>query len=220
MRATEKVHQERQSVWLDNITRRMLDSGQIARDVEQYSVTGLRQKRPTSRPTRRRPTLRVPQARLERSHQCIARMPEACEVNKADEVAGADDQGSRFRRPRLSSLMTSIRWEAVTSICPSPPHLNPHSERNELDWPETLRNGPPADLPSVTRLLSRDLPVLGSAPQPSHTVEVTGPNPVRPTPVPQHENSAAPLIASRQSRIEPRRRRPRRSWAAQRVKRV
>jgi transaldolase len=41
MRATERLHQEGQSLWLDNITRKMLDSGQIARYVEEYSVTGL-----------------------------------------------------------------------------------------------------------------------------------------------------------------------------------
>src|SRR5258706_4196990 len=41
MRATERLHAEGQSLWLDNITRKMLDSGQIARYVEQYSVTGL-----------------------------------------------------------------------------------------------------------------------------------------------------------------------------------
>jgi transaldolase len=31
MRATERLHSEGQSLWLDNITRKMLDSGQIAR---------------------------------------------------------------------------------------------------------------------------------------------------------------------------------------------
>ena len=41
MRATERLHGEGQSLWLDNITRKMLDSGQLARYVEQYSVTGL-----------------------------------------------------------------------------------------------------------------------------------------------------------------------------------
>jgi transaldolase len=41
MRPTERLHQEGQSLWLDNITRKMLDSGQLARYVEQYSVTGL-----------------------------------------------------------------------------------------------------------------------------------------------------------------------------------
>ena len=41
MRATEKLHREGQSLWLDNITRKMIDSGQLARYVEQYSVTGL-----------------------------------------------------------------------------------------------------------------------------------------------------------------------------------
>jgi transaldolase len=46
MKATERLHGEGQSLWLDNITRRMLDRGEIARYVEQYSVTGL-----TSNPT-------------------------------------------------------------------------------------------------------------------------------------------------------------------------
>ena len=41
MKATERLQREGQSLWLDNITRKMLDSGQIARYVEQYSVTGL-----------------------------------------------------------------------------------------------------------------------------------------------------------------------------------
>jgi transaldolase len=41
MRPTERLHREGQSLWLDNITRKMLDSGQLARYVEQYSVTGL-----------------------------------------------------------------------------------------------------------------------------------------------------------------------------------
>jgi transaldolase len=30
-----------QSLWLDNITRKMLESGPLARYVEEYSVTGL-----------------------------------------------------------------------------------------------------------------------------------------------------------------------------------
>jgi transaldolase len=41
MKATERLHGEGQSLWLDNITRKLLDSGEIARYVEQYSVTGL-----------------------------------------------------------------------------------------------------------------------------------------------------------------------------------
>jgi transaldolase len=41
MRATETLRQQGQSLWLDNITRAMLDSGQIQRFIDQYSVTGL-----------------------------------------------------------------------------------------------------------------------------------------------------------------------------------
>jgi transaldolase len=41
MKATERLHRTGQSLWLDNITRKMLDSGQIARYIAEYSVTGL-----------------------------------------------------------------------------------------------------------------------------------------------------------------------------------
>jgi len=41
MKATEALHERGQSLWLDNITRRLLDSGQIKQFVDQYSVTGL-----------------------------------------------------------------------------------------------------------------------------------------------------------------------------------
>ena len=41
MRATEQLHELGQSIWLDNITREMLDSGQLRTYIDDYSVTGL-----------------------------------------------------------------------------------------------------------------------------------------------------------------------------------
>jgi transaldolase len=41
MKPTRALHELGQSLWLDNITRRMLDEGRIKRYVEDYSVTGL-----------------------------------------------------------------------------------------------------------------------------------------------------------------------------------
>ncbi|KAA0234322.1 MAG: Transaldolase [Acidimicrobiales bacterium] len=41
MPATAELHDLGQSLWLDNITRRMLDEGQIQRYVDEYSVSGL-----------------------------------------------------------------------------------------------------------------------------------------------------------------------------------
>ena len=41
MRATEQLHELGQSIWLDNITREMLDSGQLQTYIDDYSVTGL-----------------------------------------------------------------------------------------------------------------------------------------------------------------------------------
>ena len=41
MKPTAKLHEAGQSLWLDNITREMLDSGPLRRYIDEYSVTGL-----------------------------------------------------------------------------------------------------------------------------------------------------------------------------------
>src|SRR3954471_139439 len=46
MKATQLLHNLGQSVWLDNITRDLLDTGALTHYIEEYSVTGL-----TSNPT-------------------------------------------------------------------------------------------------------------------------------------------------------------------------
>src|SRR5947209_9613285 len=46
MKATEKLHDRGQSLWLDNITRELLESGTLARYINEDAVTGL-----TSNPT-------------------------------------------------------------------------------------------------------------------------------------------------------------------------
>src|SRR5579863_10094808 len=46
MKATQQLHNLGQSLWLDNITRDLLDSGTLRRYIEDLSVTGL-----TSNPT-------------------------------------------------------------------------------------------------------------------------------------------------------------------------
>src|SRR5215831_6262534 len=46
MKATQQLHDLGQSLWLDNITRDLLDSGTLKRYIEELSVTGL-----TSNPT-------------------------------------------------------------------------------------------------------------------------------------------------------------------------
>src|SRR5215470_15682365 len=46
MKATQALHDLGQSLWLDNITRNLLDSGKLQRYVDELSVTGL-----TSNPT-------------------------------------------------------------------------------------------------------------------------------------------------------------------------
>ncbi len=46
MRATETLHDRGQSLWLDNITRDLLETGTLTRYIDELSVTGL-----TSNPT-------------------------------------------------------------------------------------------------------------------------------------------------------------------------
>src|SRR6516162_9503999 len=46
MKATQLLHNLGQSIWLDNITRDMLDNGTLRRYIDELSVTGL-----TSNPT-------------------------------------------------------------------------------------------------------------------------------------------------------------------------
>jgi transaldolase len=46
IKATPKLHEMGQSLWLDNITRGLLKSGKLRRYIEEFSVTGL-----TSNPT-------------------------------------------------------------------------------------------------------------------------------------------------------------------------
>src|SRR5229473_2436606 len=46
MKATQRLHNLGQSIWLDNITRELLDSGTLKRYIDDLSVTGL-----TSNPT-------------------------------------------------------------------------------------------------------------------------------------------------------------------------
>ena len=41
MNATERLHDQGQSLWLDNIARDLLDTGTLARYIERLSVTGL-----------------------------------------------------------------------------------------------------------------------------------------------------------------------------------
>ncbi|MGP3965601.1 transaldolase family protein [Nonomuraea sp. 3N208] len=41
MKATQALHELGQSLWLDNITRGMLEAGQIRRYIDDYAVTGL-----------------------------------------------------------------------------------------------------------------------------------------------------------------------------------
>jgi len=46
MKATQTLHEQGQSLWLDNITRDLLETGTLARYIDELSVTGL-----TSNPT-------------------------------------------------------------------------------------------------------------------------------------------------------------------------
>ena len=40
MKATQTLHDLGQSIWLDNITRELLDSGTLKRYIDEFAVTG------------------------------------------------------------------------------------------------------------------------------------------------------------------------------------
>jgi len=54
MKATKELHDLGQSLWLDNITRDLLDNGALKRYIDELSVTGL-----TSNPTIFEPVFRA-----------------------------------------------------------------------------------------------------------------------------------------------------------------
>lgn len=41
MKATQELHDLGQSLWLDNITRDLLDDGTLKRYIDEFSITGL-----------------------------------------------------------------------------------------------------------------------------------------------------------------------------------
>ena len=64
MKATHLLHDLGQSLWLDNITRDLLDSGTLKRYIDELSVTGLTQIRPSLiMPSRTAPRTIRPSAR-------------------------------------------------------------------------------------------------------------------------------------------------------------
>ena len=70
MKATQALHDLGQSLWLDNITRDLLDTGTLKGYIDELSVTGLtsnptifdqaiRRAPPTMRPFRRKPAREI-----------------------------------------------------------------------------------------------------------------------------------------------------------------
>ena len=41
MKASQELHDLRQSLWLDNVTRDLLNSGTLKRYIDEFSITGL-----------------------------------------------------------------------------------------------------------------------------------------------------------------------------------
>jgi hypothetical protein len=54
MNATQELHNLGQSLWLDNITRDLLDNGTLKRYIDEFSITGLTSIQPSlSTPSQR-----------------------------------------------------------------------------------------------------------------------------------------------------------------------
>ena len=109
-KATKALHDAGQSIWLDNITRKLLDDGGLAGYIRDLSVTG----RPTISPL-------VPSAR--RMGSARPRWRKACEVNSRP-------RGVRWMKPfwiMNGSMISSIASRgsdsaaAIVSIPTGPP---------------------------------------------------------------------------------------------------
>ncbi len=127
MTTTQRLHDLGQSLWLDNITRDMLDNGTLRRYVSELSVTGL-----TSNPTifdeaiggsacttaafnrRRMPDCRAkPCSWNWRSRICAA--PPIC-FGRYSTAPAASTAGSRWRCRRCSPTTRKTTLEAARSI--------------------------------------------------------------------------------------------------------
>jgi len=90
MKATQKLHEIGQSLWLDNITRGLLTSGTLRRYIQELSVTGL-----TSNPT-------IFDHAIKNSHDCIR-----TKVQEGKSGRGSSHSHGRRTHDRQDGLLRS-----------------------------------------------------------------------------------------------------------------
>ncbi len=113
MKATEKLHDIGQSLWLDNITRTMLGDGTLAGYIDELSVTGL-----TSNPS-------IFDKAISGGDSYDAQIAEVAAAAKAGEGVGANDEERVFFELAVADLQAATtlfakvheRTDAVDGFC-------------------------------------------------------------------------------------------------------
>jgi Transaldolase/Fructose-6-phosphate aldolase len=110
MNATQKLHGLGQSLWLDNITRDLLNSGTLSRYINEFSVTGL-----TSNPT-------IFDHAIKNSSDYDAAIRQKLKANQV----------------RNSSLNWLWRILQKPLTCSDPSTIRPAASRDEFRWKSPL----------------------------------------------------------------------------------
>jgi hypothetical protein len=98
MKATQKLHDLGQSLWLDNITRDLLSNGTLKRYIDELSVTGL-----TSNPT-------IFDHAIKNSRPTTPRSATSSSMARRGQPSAAQSKGPRRRRTGLDPGMGALRW--------------------------------------------------------------------------------------------------------------
>ena len=164
------LHEQGQSLWLDNITREMLDSGQLPRYIDDYSVTGL-----TSNPSifdkaiasgdyddaiRDKAAAGLGRGRCSsssRSRTCAARPTCSCRSTSAPtaSTAGSRSRSRRCSRTTPTSTIAAAKAPARAGRAAQPVHQDPGHRRRACPAIEESHRRRRAD--------QRDPAVLGRA---------------------------------------------------------
>ena len=142
MRATQILHERGRSLWLDNITRGLLDSGQIQHSIDNYAVTGL-----TS-------SGRPPGAARAPAGPVLRRGPGAA-TTQPDPAAPAARRGSDLRL-----VGQAARWRRRRYRDPGVGGLPHRPRRGRAAYERILADalaGDPPPLPTRRKRLARDL---------------------------------------------------------------
>jgi transaldolase len=103
----QELHEAGVSIWLDTLSRDLLDTGEFARLVDEWSVTGA-----TSNPTIFEKAMRQSHRYDDQLHEILSRGPRDARVIFFDLALEAKDSSKLMRPPALSSCSSAPPYRA------------------------------------------------------------------------------------------------------------